>query len=175
MALYERVTDAGVEGLNEDVLKKLLQMYLLRTSDRDGIELRPYLDPTRSLDALEDDWLRTRYRETFFHVMSNRPRHRLKDEIYLWERIYKVQFQTRPMEARKRFFELNQFPGDRRLDEFVPRYVPRVLREDVPARERAASKHERNVFHEMAKLRGNRSEDPKFMQELAELENWRRE
>ena len=38
-----------VEGLNEDVLKRLLQLYLLQTGDRDGTELQPYLDPERSL------------------------------------------------------------------------------------------------------------------------------
>ena len=38
-----------VEGLNEEVLKRLLQLYLLRTTDRDGLELRPYLDAEKSL------------------------------------------------------------------------------------------------------------------------------
>ncbi|XP_043206788.1 28S ribosomal protein S30, mitochondrial-like isoform X1 [Amphibalanus amphitrite] len=177
MQLYQNVTEKGVEGLNEEVLKRLLQLYLLPTGDRDGIELRPYLDPERSLvDAVEDDWLRTKYLQTYFHIMSCRPRSRLKDEVYMWEKIYKVQFQTRPMEARKRFFELNKYPDMRRLDDFYPGYIPRALRQNfVPARFKAASKHEKNVFHEMGRLRGHRNTDPKFLQELQELESWRDE
>ena len=73
-----------------------------------------YLCRLGRTDAVEDDWLRNKYRQTYFHVMSCRPRDRLKDEIYMWEKIYKVQFQTRPMEARKRFFELNKYPDTRR-------------------------------------------------------------
>ena len=52
--------------------------------------------------------------------------------------------------------------------------MPRALRQGfIPGRLKAASKHEKNVYHEMAKLRGNRNTDPKFMQELQELESWR--
>ena len=39
--------------MNEEVLKRLLQLYLLPAGDRDGIELRPYLDPERSLGKAE--------------------------------------------------------------------------------------------------------------------------
>ena len=41
-----------VEGLNEEVLKRLLQLYLLKTGNRDGTDLQPYLDPERSLGTI---------------------------------------------------------------------------------------------------------------------------
>ena len=74
----------------------------------------PYLPAPGPTDSVEDDWLRNKYRETYFHIMSCRPRNMLKDEIYAWEKIYKVRYQTRPMEARKRFFELDKYPDMRR-------------------------------------------------------------
>ena len=60
------------------------------------------------------------------------------------------------------------------MDEFYPGYVPRALRQGfIPGRLKSASRHEKNVFHEMARLRGNRTSDPEFLQELKELESWR--
>jgi len=46
-----------------------------------------------------------------------------------------VDHQTRPMEAKRRFFEVGKHPGVRRLDEFNAPYVPKALRE-VPKKSR---------------------------------------
>lgn len=160
-------------SLNDSLLLKLLQMYTLAPS-RGGIsELQPYLDPQRGVDKLENSWLRRKYMESFFHVMSNKPRQRTMPEIYLWEKIYKIQFKTRPQDAKKRFFERDINPYNRRLDEFYPRYVPKHERPDsLGKREKRLTRLEKNEFHEMARLRNMRDEDPKFMQELKQMKSW---
>jgi small subunit ribosomal protein S30 len=71
-------------------------------------------------------WLHNRHRV----LTSHRPRHRLVPEIYDWERIYKIEFDTRGMEARRRFFELDQDPlNERRLDDHYGPYIPRKYRD----------------------------------------------
>ena len=46
-----------------------------------------------------------------------------------------VDFKTRPMEARRRFFEVGTNPGNRTLDDHAEPYVPKALRE-VPKKSR---------------------------------------
>lgn len=63
-------------------------------------------------------------------LTSHRPRHRLLPEIYDWEKIYKIQFETRQFEARRRFFELDQDPlNERRLDDHYGPYIQRKNRD----------------------------------------------
>lgn len=63
-------------------------------------------------------------------LTSHRPRHRLLPEVYDWERIYKIQFETRQFEARRRFFELEKDPlNERRLDDHYPPYIRRQDRD----------------------------------------------
>ena len=96
--------------------------------------------------------------ETFKHLTYNRPRHLPEEEIYDWERIYKVIYfivhkfefvgtnccflmfvyidQTRPMDAKRRFFEPQpNIPGRRRFFDHNPAYIPRDLR-DPPKKSR---------------------------------------
>lgn len=64
-------------------------------------------------------------------MVSHRPRHRLQPEIYDWERIYKIQFETRSFEAKRRFFELDKDPlNERRLDDHYGAYIPRKNRDN---------------------------------------------
>lgn len=59
----------------------------------------------------------------------SRPRGRLPYEIYDWERIYKIKFPMRPMEARLRPFELDCNPlEDRKYYEHMHEYIPKALR-----------------------------------------------
>lgn len=56
------------------------------------VELRPYLSPARYIANDSDLKKRDTVEKSFKHLFSNRPRHLLKEEIYHWEKIYKVSF-----------------------------------------------------------------------------------
>lgn len=135
LKLYENITDGKLEGFNEDILSKLVKFYANTPCQRLGINLTPYLSQKEKVAADYEDvdkrkWLEKEYK----FITSNRPRHQLLDEIYAWERIYKVIHKTRPMDKRVRPFELRQKPTDRRYDERKPEYIPRKLRPDLPKR-----------------------------------------
>lgn len=138
-------------GLNEDVLKMLLQFYGNAPAERLGINMRPYLSQEEQLVAdyevsvwtfwvagfnkvgwLQDDdkrqWLEREYK----YIMANRPRHRPMDELFAWEKIYKVDHKTRPMEKRLRYFELFQKPWTRQLNERLAEYIPKACRPELP-------------------------------------------
>lgn len=130
LKLFESIDSNGkLVGFNVDVLKQLVQFYSSVPKERD-YEMAPYLDAEEQQVAdYEDVEKRTWLEATFKHIFSKRPRHRLLPEIYLWEKIYKVDHNTRPMDARRKFFELNINPWARRLDEHHPAYIPKALRE----------------------------------------------
>ncbi|PZC79902.1 hypothetical protein B5X24_HaOG215666 [Helicoverpa armigera] len=128
LKLYDSIENGKVQGLNEEVLKMLVQFYLNAPEERDH-EMKPYLGQEEQVVAdIEDDnkrrWLEARYK----HLVSNRPKHLLIPEIYQWEQIYKIKFNTRFFEKRRRPFELGISPFNRRLDEHLPPYIPKVLR-----------------------------------------------
>ncbi|XP_071449640.1 large ribosomal subunit protein mL65 [Hetaerina americana] len=129
MQLYEKIEDGKVVGLNEDVLKRLLKLYLNKPQER-ATEMKPYLSDYHYVANIPDEkkrqWLETRIK----HLYSLRPRHRSLPEIYNWEKIYKIDHETRQMEARRRPFELGVNPYRRRLDEHKSSYIPKKLRED---------------------------------------------
>ncbi|XP_023949445.2 28S ribosomal protein S30, mitochondrial [Bicyclus anynana] len=128
MKLYESIENGSVKGLNEDVLKMLIQFYLNAPEERDH-EMKPYLGKEEQIIAdIEDDNKRCWLESTYKHLVSNRPKHNLIPEVYDWEKIYKIQFNTRFYEARRRPFELDINPFQRRLDEHLPPYIPKVLR-----------------------------------------------
>lgn len=136
LKLYDTVEDGKVKGLNEDVLKMIVQFYANVPEERDH-EMKPYLGKEEKYVAdIEDDrrrcWLESRYKL----LMSNRPRHNLLPETYMWERIYKIMHDTRAYEAKRRPFELGKNPYQRRLDEHLPPYIPKVLRPYPKAKKR---------------------------------------
>lgn len=129
LKLYEEISDGKIIGFNEDVLAKLVKLYANAPEERLGIEMRPYLSESEKLisEYKDDDkrqWLEKEYK----YIQSNIARFKEVDEIYNWEKIFKVDHNTRPQEKRRRFFELDQFPYRRRLDERQPYYIPRALR-----------------------------------------------
>ena len=79
-------------------------------------------------DDEKREWLEREYK----YLESNRPRHKELDEIYSWEKIYKIDHKTRFTEKRLRFFELFQQPHKRKLNDRLPKYIPRALRPDLP-------------------------------------------
>lgn len=128
LKLFEEIDSTGkVIGFNDDVLRYLIQFYLAEPKER-GHEMKPYLGSEVQTVADIDHVERREFLEkNFKHLMANKPRHR-KDkipEVYLWEWIYKIKFNTRPMDPRRRFFETNEDPWDRRLDDYHPLYIRR--------------------------------------------------
>lgn len=131
--LFESINENGViEGLNVDVLKNLIKFYINIPKQRD-INMKPYLgDIEKTASDIQHEERRIFLEKTFKHLFSNRPRHRLPYEIYNWEKIYKIDHQTRPMDPKRRPFELGQFPYKRRLDDHSPKYIPKALRPGGP-------------------------------------------
>ncbi|KAL3280310.1 hypothetical protein HHI36_017798 [Cryptolaemus montrouzieri] len=131
--LYEKIQNGKLEGLNEDVITKLIKYYANAPSERLGVNLTPYLNHKEKLAADYEDqekreWLEREYK----FITSNRPRKHEVYEIYAWEKIYKIDHDTRFMDRKMRPFELRQNPYKRTLDDRKPRYIPRVLRPDLP-------------------------------------------
>lgn len=129
LRLFEEVTDTEVVGFNDKLLKMIIALYFTAPQERVGVELRPYLKEGKHLIAHIDDPERREWLEDQFKYMySCRPRDKLPYELYHWEKIYKVDHKTRPMDARRRPFELGINPYMRRYDEHVPDYIPKCLR-----------------------------------------------
>lgn len=131
--LYEEIVDGKIIGFNEDVLTKLVKIYANTPEERLGINMYPYLGDTEKLirDYNDDDkrqWLEKEYK----YLVSNVPRFKEVDEIYNWEKIYKIDHKKRHMDRKSRFFEVFYNPYKRRLDERQAFYIPRALRPDKP-------------------------------------------
>lgn len=129
MKLFENIKDNKVHGLNLDILKNIVKYYLNKPEERLGVTLRPYLNNNEKRIADYEDeekriWLEREYK----FLTSNRPRGKLGYEVYHWEKIYKIDHQTRVHEKRRRPFELFINPYNRRLDDRKPNYVPKALR-----------------------------------------------
>ncbi|KAK9871406.1 hypothetical protein WA026_011659 [Henosepilachna vigintioctopunctata] len=133
MKLYEKIENGKLEGFNEDVLSKLVKYYCNASSERLGVNLTPYLSQNEKIAADYEDeekrkWLEREYK----FITSNRPRQHLMPEEYAWEKIYKIDHQTRFMDKRMKHFELRQIPHQRKYDDRKPRYIPRALRPHLP-------------------------------------------
>nr|CAD7428229.1 unnamed protein product [Timema monikensis] len=130
LPLYDGVESGRVVGFNPDVLKTLLKLYLNVPRHREGVELKPYLHPSmRYIADMKHTPPRVWWEKQFKHMYSNRPRHRLMYEIYDWEKIYKIDHKTRPLDKRLRPFELpDNNPFKRRYNDHTPEYMPKVLR-----------------------------------------------
>lgn len=129
MKLYEDIDKNGkCIGFNENVLKYLIHFYANTPIER-NINLKPYLgEDEQKIADIKDDKRRVFLERIYKHMMSNRPRHRLVPETYMWEKIYKIDNNTRPLEKKRRFFEFEINPFKRRLDEHKSVYIPRDLR-----------------------------------------------
>ncbi|CAG9772224.1 unnamed protein product [Ceutorhynchus assimilis] len=131
--LYEGIQEGKLIGFNEEVLKNLVKLYSNAPSERLGVNLRPYLSQEEKLAADYEDEDKRRWLEKEYKFLtSNRPRLKELDEVYAWEKIYKVDHKTRLMDKKRRFFELFEKPWTRTLDARLPEYIPRALRPDLP-------------------------------------------
>lgn len=124
---------ALISGWNDDVLLNLLLLYTNVPEARATIDLCPYLNKDEKYAAHIKDkkkriFLHDQHRYLACHRSTDFRRH--EEEIYDWERIFKIEHQIRLTDARKRHFEKFQdFVNDRKLNEHYPRYVPKKLRE----------------------------------------------
>lgn len=128
-----QLLDGG--ALNDDVLKKLLRCYtqIPNEIERTPKELAPYLDLDVKYSANYPDDEKTDFLYRIHRqLVANRPRHLELPEIYMWEKLYKIQNQTRPMDARRRYFEIFVNPWNRKLDQHQKEYIPKVLRPEGP-------------------------------------------
>lgn len=130
--LYQEINDGKIVGFNPDVLKNLLKFYKNVPKERNE-DMKPYLDKSETIvaqikDQEKREWLEAQYK----HMVSNRPRHLPMYEVYHWEKIYKIDHNTRPLEAKRRPFELGINPWKRRYDERSPSYIPKALRPGGP-------------------------------------------
>lgn len=134
LQLYDHIDESGkVHGLNDEVLLHLISFYTNVPQVREGVDLKPYLCTTETRVAnILDEKRRVFMEEKYKHVASNRPRHRLEPEVYQWEKFYKIDNPTRPMEAKRRPFELGENMYRRRMDEHALKYIPRKVRPDGP-------------------------------------------
>lgn len=131
--LYKKIIDEKLVGFNDEVLQNLLKFYCNVPEDRLGINMKPYLSQQEKVcaDYEEDEkreWLEREYK----FLVSNRPRSRIPEEIYAWEKIYKIDHNTRFMDKKRRKWEFKIKVSDRRLDERLPKYIPRAHRPHLP-------------------------------------------
>ncbi|XP_046752870.1 39S ribosomal protein S30, mitochondrial [Diprion similis] len=133
LKLFETITDGKLVGFNDDVLKELIKFYGNTPQKRNGVNMTPYLghDEKRVADIKDPEkreWLEKHYK----HMVSNRPRHREKEEIDWWERIYKIYFNTRFMDTKRKQWEFGKRTSLRRYDEHALEYIPKAVRPGGP-------------------------------------------
>jgi len=131
MKLFEEINDGKLIGFNTDTLKFLLKYYSNVPEARLGLNMTPYLSQAEKVSAdYDDDDKRTWLEREYKFLTSERNRYKLDPEVYHWEKIYKIDHNTRPMDARRRPFELHTDPYERKLNERQANYIPRCLRPD---------------------------------------------
>lgn len=75
MQLYDKIENEKVHGLNEEVLRTLIQFYANTPEERRGVDMKPYLGKSVKLIAdISHDERRNWLEEKYKHLVSNRPR-----------------------------------------------------------------------------------------------------
>lgn len=131
--LFDEIKNEKVYGLNEEVLKTLIKFYTNIPEERIGVDLKPYLGKSIKLIAnirgrKKRNWLEKHYK----HLVCNRPRRKRIPEIYDWQKIYILRHKTRPMDKKREPWEFGIKMFKRRLDDHLPPYIPRRLRNPSP-------------------------------------------
>ncbi|XP_046685245.1 uncharacterized protein LOC124370984 [Homalodisca vitripennis] len=128
--LFQKIEGDEIIGWDDRALRQLVEAYLNSPMEREGVDMKPFLDKDAPyVKDISQEERRVWLHDQFRYLSSNRPRHRLDPEIYDWEYIYKIKFQTRPMDPKRRFFELGEDPFKRRLDDRANCYIPKKLRD----------------------------------------------
>lgn len=135
MKLFDTIEKEKVCGLNEEVLKNLIKFYVNTPEERLGVDLKPYLEKSEKVIAdIEDDERRNWLEQHYKHLVCNRPRHKRIPEIYNWQRLYLIHHKTRPMDKKRDWWQFGKNIFKRRLDDHLPPYIPRCLRENPKKR-----------------------------------------
>lgn len=114
-----------------------MKLYLITPQQRPGVDLRPNLGLDERYIADISDEERRIFLERIFTLLPHGQRSTYPlPEIYDWEKIYKIDNKTRPMEPKRRPFELGISPYSKRLDDEHNRYVPKELRKPGRGREK---------------------------------------
>ncbi|XP_076646293.1 mitochondrial ribosomal protein S30 [Halictus rubicundus] len=133
--LFDTVENEQIHGFNEDVLRTLIKFYINAPEERTGVNMKPYLgESVKHLADISETERRIWLENEFKYIMSNRPRHFKIPEIPVWQKIYKIKFKTRPVEKKRDPWEFGYKPFERRMDDHLPIYIPRALREDPKKR-----------------------------------------
>lgn len=111
---------------NPEVIVNILRLYANASNSLSSDSIEPAKTVSDLADAEQREWVYRQHR----HLTSGRPRHRLPPEVYHWEKIYKIDHNSRPMEPRRRPFELGVNPWRRKLDDWSNEYIPKALREE---------------------------------------------
>lgn len=130
MELFEVDSDNSLKDINDQVLEIMVKFYINEPTKRENVELDPYLGKTvkRIADIEEDErrvWLDSHYK----HLMKNRPRHKLVPEMYHWQKFFLIDFHRRHIKGARELM-LARRTLKRRLDDHLPRYIPKILRKD---------------------------------------------
>lgn len=142
MRLFEKIEDNKVHGLNDEVLKNLIKMYINKPQER-NVEMKPYLGEDEKIVAdIQDDEKRKWLEEMYKKLMSCRGRYLTPPEIFHWQQIYIKQFKQRPMEKKLQPWSKGINTMLRRLDDHKPRYIPKCLRPHP----RAKAKFEKTYY-----------------------------
>ncbi|XP_076293892.1 mitochondrial ribosomal protein S30 [Lasioglossum baleicum] len=133
--LFDTVENEQIHGFNEDVLRTLIKFYINAPVERTGVNMKPYLgESVKHLADISKTEERIWLENGFKYIMSNRPRHYKIPEIADWQKIYKIKFNTRPMDKKRDPWEFGYKPFQRRMDAHLPLYIPRALRENPKKR-----------------------------------------
>jgi len=89
MTLYDRVEEGKVINFTPSTLAPLVKMYLKEPKTRQ-YSLTPYLSSVKTVSNFHEPFQRKLMLETIRNVYSNRPKHRGKPEMYLWEKLHLV-------------------------------------------------------------------------------------
>ncbi|XP_075220576.1 mitochondrial ribosomal protein S30 [Lycorma delicatula] len=146
--LYDHVKGREFVGWNDDVILRLISMYMNKTAKR-NYDMKPFVNPNESYvsEVTDIDERREWLHNEFRYMYSNRPREKLPYEIFDWEWIYKIKFMTRPMDRRIRPFELWQHPiTERKYNDYLPRYIPKSLRDPLKRKQKNCNTYFPDAF-----------------------------
>jgi hypothetical protein len=74
-------------------------------------EMKPYLGPEKYIQNVADCDYKTYIADGYKYLASNRPRTIPRPEIFAWEKIFKIDFNSRFRDGRKRWFDLQKNPN----------------------------------------------------------------
>jgi len=138
--LFDRVEDGKVINFTPSTLAPLVKMFLLEPQTRQ-YSLTPYLSSVKTVSNYHDPYQRKLMLETIRKIYSNRPKHKAKPEMYLWEKMHLVDhfgpWGLIQGLRRRRWFQMYKVshlgrnhwhPEFETLDEPHGKYIPKAMR-----------------------------------------------